>query len=120
MSPFHQVDVLHNGRIVCVRRSARAFEGAQELKLERSLLVEKLNSIGRAGRGLLIDSRLQNPKVHQMSLGIERQVGSREVVRVEAVHNHGNDFIIGRTAALERWNALARSTSSVRRRSSAL
>ena len=57
MSPFHQVDVLHNGRIVCVRRSARAFEGAQELKLERSLLVEKLNGIGRAGRGLLIDSR---------------------------------------------------------------
>jgi hypothetical protein len=57
MSPFHQVDVLHNGRIVCVRRSARRFEGAQELKIERSLLVEKLNSIGRAGRGLLIDSR---------------------------------------------------------------
>jgi hypothetical protein len=57
MSPFHQVDVLHEGRIVCVRRSARRFEGAQELKLERSLLVEKLNSIGRAGRGLLIDSR---------------------------------------------------------------
>jgi hypothetical protein len=57
MSPFHQVDVLHNGRIVCVRRSARRFDGAQELRLERSLLVEKLNSIGRAGRGLLIDSR---------------------------------------------------------------
>ena len=45
----------------------------------------------------IIDSRLQNPKVHQMSLGLERQVGSRQVVRVEAVHNHGNDFIIGRT-----------------------
>ena len=29
-------------------------------------------------------------------------------------------FIIGRTAALERWNAEARSTSSTRRRSSAL
>ena len=57
MSPFHQVDVLHNGRIVCVRRSARRFEGAQELSLERSLLVEKLNGLGRAGRGLLIDSR---------------------------------------------------------------
>ena len=57
MSPFHQVDVLHNGRIVRVRRSARGFESAQELRLERSLLVEKLNSIGRSGRGLLIDSR---------------------------------------------------------------
>lgn len=42
---------------MCVRRSARGFGSAQELRLERSLLVEKLNSIGRAGRGLLIDSR---------------------------------------------------------------
>jgi hypothetical protein len=45
----------------------------------------------------IIDSRLQNPKVHQMSLGLERQVGARQMVRVDAVHNHGNDFIIGRT-----------------------
>jgi hypothetical protein len=58
MSPFHQIDVLHEGRIICVRRSARRFETSQELRLERSLLVEKLNSIGRAGRGLLIDSRI--------------------------------------------------------------
>ena len=45
----------------------------------------------------IIDSRLQNPKVHQMSLGIERQLGRRQVVRVDVVHNHGTDFIIGRT-----------------------
>ena len=45
----------------------------------------------------IIDSRLQNPKVHQMSLGFERQLGSRQVIRVDVVHNHGNDFIIGRT-----------------------
>jgi hypothetical protein len=57
MSPFHEIDVSHNGRIVCVRRSSRGFESAEELRLERSLLVEKLNSIGRSGRGLLIDSR---------------------------------------------------------------
>ena len=40
---------------------------------------------------------LQNPKVQQMSLGIERQLGARQVVRVDVVHNHGTDFIIGRT-----------------------
>ena len=45
----------------------------------------------------IIDSRLQNPQVHQMSLGIERQLGQRQVVRVDVVHNHGTDFIIGRT-----------------------
>jgi hypothetical protein len=45
----------------------------------------------------IIDARLQNPKVHQMSIGVERQLGAAQVVRVDAVHNHGNDFIIGRT-----------------------
>lgn len=58
MSPFHQVDVLHEGRIVRVRRSSRRFEGAQELSQERCLLRETLNGIGRAGRALLIDSRV--------------------------------------------------------------
>jgi len=58
MTPFHQVDVLHNGRIVRVRRSERRFENAHELSQERLLLAEKLNGIGRAGRGLLIDSRV--------------------------------------------------------------
>ncbi len=58
MSPFHQVDVLHEGRIVRVRRSERRFETAFELGQERHLLVEALNHLGRAGRALLIDSRV--------------------------------------------------------------
>jgi hypothetical protein len=45
----------------------------------------------------IIDSRLQNPKVHQLSIGAERQIGARQVLRVDVVHNHGTDFIIGRT-----------------------
>ena len=45
----------------------------------------------------LIDSSLQNPKVQQLSVGIERQLGTGQVVRVDLVHNHGSDFIIGRT-----------------------
>ena len=45
----------------------------------------------------IIDSRLQNPKVHQMSLGIERQIGANQVVRADVVHAAGRGFIIGRT-----------------------
>jgi hypothetical protein len=57
MSPFHQVELLHDGRVVRVRRSERPFETAAELRQERFRLVEQLNSLGRIGRGLLIDSR---------------------------------------------------------------
>jgi hypothetical protein len=45
----------------------------------------------------IIDPGLQNPKVQQVSLGFERQLGARQVLRVDVVHNHGTDFIIGRT-----------------------
>jgi hypothetical protein len=45
----------------------------------------------------IIDPHLQNPKVHQMSVGFERQVGEGQVLRVDVVHNHGTGFIIGRT-----------------------
>jgi outer membrane receptor protein involved in Fe transport len=53
---------------------------------------------GEGASGInIIDPHLQNPKVHQMSLGVERQLGSQQVLRVDVVHNHGTDFIIGRT-----------------------
>jgi hypothetical protein len=45
----------------------------------------------------IIDPKLQNPQVQQMSLGIERQLGAKQVLRVDLLHNHGTDFIIGRT-----------------------
>ena len=45
----------------------------------------------------IIDSRLENPQVQQMSLGVERQLGDRHVARLDVVHNHGTKFIIGRT-----------------------
>jgi hypothetical protein len=45
----------------------------------------------------IIDPHLQNPMVHQASIGVERQIGLRQVVRVDVVHNHGTDFLIGRT-----------------------
>jgi hypothetical protein len=58
MTPFHQIEVIENGRIVLIRRSERRFENARELSQERVLMVERLNGIGRAGRALLIDSRI--------------------------------------------------------------
>ena len=45
----------------------------------------------------IIDPHLQNPMVQQASIGVERQIGARQIVRVDVVHNHGTDFIIGRT-----------------------
>ena len=58
MAPFHEVTVLRDGRIVRLWRSRRPFADASELRMERRRLVDELNAIGRAGRGLLIDSRL--------------------------------------------------------------
>ena len=45
----------------------------------------------------IIDPHLQNPTMHQFSLGVERQVGSRQVARLDLLHNQGTYFIIGRT-----------------------
>lgn len=57
MSPFHRIDVLHDGRVVRVERSGQPYASAEELNRERRLLCEALDQLGRAGRGLLIDSR---------------------------------------------------------------
>jgi Carboxypeptidase regulatory-like domain len=45
----------------------------------------------------IIDPQLQNPMVQQASIGIERQIGAQQIVRVDVVHDHGTDFLIGRT-----------------------
>ena len=58
MAPFHEVTVLLDGRIVRLWRSRRAFADAVELRTESRRVVEELNRLGRAGKGLLIDSRL--------------------------------------------------------------
>jgi hypothetical protein len=44
-----------------------------------------------------IASDLQNPRVQQMAIGVEREIGQRQVLRVDLVHNRGSQFIIGRT-----------------------
>jgi hypothetical protein len=45
----------------------------------------------------IIDAELQNPRVQQMAIGVEREIGRRQVLRVDLVHNRGSQFIIGRT-----------------------
>jgi Carboxypeptidase regulatory-like domain/TonB dependent receptor len=44
----------------------------------------------------IIDNTLQNPTVQQMTLGFEHEFGGGFLVRADAVHNHGTQFIIGR------------------------
>jgi hypothetical protein len=53
---------------------------------------------GEGASGInIIDSELQNPNAHQLSIGFERQVGLNQVLRVDYLRNEGRNFIIGRT-----------------------
>lgn len=45
----------------------------------------------------IIDAGLENPMVHQFSVGVERQIGDEQVVRLDLVYDKGEEFIIGRT-----------------------
>lgn len=79
MSEFHQVRVLHGGRIVRVWRSDRCFASADELLRERARLVAQLDAIGRCARALLIDSRLA-PHSTETQWGEEFQRYRRDVL----------------------------------------
>jgi hypothetical protein len=45
----------------------------------------------------IIDNGLENPTVQQFNLGMQHALPGRVVLRVDAVHNLGTHFIIGRT-----------------------
>jgi len=49
-----------------------------------------------AGGINIIDNDLQNPMVHQMNVGIQRELGDQFAVRADYVRNFGTHFIIGR------------------------
>lgn len=49
--------MLCDGRVVRIVRSSQSFPSVDELQNERQLLGEALSRLGRAGRGLLVDSR---------------------------------------------------------------
>lgn len=53
---------------------------------------------GEGASGInIIDPQLQNPRTQQASIGVQRQVGAHQVLRVDAVYNRGDQFLIGRT-----------------------
>jgi Carboxypeptidase regulatory-like domain/TonB dependent receptor-like, beta-barrel len=54
-----------------------------------------LPGAGAAGINI-IDNRMQDPTVQQFNLGVQRQIGSDFVVRVDGLHDLGTHFIIGR------------------------
>ena len=49
-----------------------------------------------AGGINIIDNDLENPKVHQMNLGVQHEFGDNFVVRADYLRNVGTHFIIGR------------------------
>jgi hypothetical protein len=57
-----------------------------------------------AGGINIIDNDLQNPKVQQKNVGVQRELGRDYVVRADYVHNLGTDFIIGRVVGTVPFN----------------
>ena len=49
-----------------------------------------------AGGINIIDNDLQNPTVHQMNIGVQRELGANFALRADYVRNIGTHFIIGR------------------------
>ncbi len=49
-----------------------------------------------AGGINIIDNDLQNPMVHQMNIGVQRELGTNFALRADYVRNVGTHFIIGR------------------------
>jgi hypothetical protein len=57
-----------------------------------------------AGGINIIDNDLQNPMVHQINVGIQRELGSNYALRADYVRNVGTHFIIGRIVGTVPFN----------------
>ena len=57
-----------------------------------------------AGGINIIDNDLQNPMVHQMNAGVQRELGDQFAVRADYVRNFGTHFIIGRVIGTVPFN----------------
>lgn len=57
-----------------------------------------------AGGINIIDNDLQNPTVHQMNVGVQRELGDQFVLRADYVRNFGTHFIIGRVVGTVPFN----------------
>ena len=57
-----------------------------------------------AGGINIIDNDLQNPTVHQMSIGVQQELSDKLVLRADYVRNIGTHFIIGRVIGTVPFN----------------
>jgi Carboxypeptidase regulatory-like domain len=57
-----------------------------------------------AGGINIIDNDLQNPMVHQMNVGVQRELGAAFALRADYVRNVGTHFIIGRVIGTVPFN----------------
>jgi len=57
-----------------------------------------------AGGINIIDNDLQNPTVHQMNVGVQRELGDNLALRADYVRNVGTHFIIGRVIGTVPFN----------------
>jgi hypothetical protein len=57
-----------------------------------------------AGGINIIDNDLQNPMVHQMNVGVQRELNDQFVLRADYVRNVGTHFIIGRVIGTVPFN----------------
>jgi hypothetical protein len=57
-----------------------------------------------AGGINIIDNDLQNPMVHQMNVGVQRELGKDFALRADYVRNFGTHFIIGRVIGTVPFN----------------
>ncbi|MGH9968793.1 MAG: TonB-dependent receptor [Pyrinomonadaceae bacterium] len=67
-----------------------------------------------AGGINIIDNSLENPTVHQLNLGIQRELGGRLAVRADYVRNVGTHFIIGRIIGTVPFNPVVGGPETVK------
>lgn len=67
-----------------------------------------------AGGINIIDNSLQNPTVHQMNLGVQREFGNQFALRADYVRNVGTHFIIGRIIGTVPFNPVVGGPETVK------
>jgi outer membrane receptor protein involved in Fe transport len=82
------------GNPVYLNQDGTFVEGAPEV-LSNPFGGFLFTGAGAAGIDI-ISNHMRNPMVQQFNLGIEKQIGSGLLVKVDGVHNLGTRFIIGR------------------------
>ena len=77
---FHQLSHADAGAIIVLTRTGKRFQNTDEVELERRRLRRELDALGRAGKHLLIDSRLAPLSTDQQMGGAFNEL-RREIQR---------------------------------------